>query len=84
MGHGLTWWHQLCNGWGGSNYATINIKKEAKRRLSSQWDVAAQWLNWRCQLRNFWGGSNDDNGNGNKDNDAEMTTTKQQQQGQSI
>jgi hypothetical protein len=27
----LTWWHQLNNGWGGSNYATINIKERRQR-----------------------------------------------------
>jgi hypothetical protein len=27
----LTWWHQLSNGWGGSDYATINIKERRQK-----------------------------------------------------
>ncbi len=50
--------------------------KEAKRRLSSQWEVAAQQLNWRNQLCNGWGGSNNNNNNCDNDdnNDTETAT----------
>ncbi len=45
--------------------------------MSSQWEVAAQRLNWRHQLCNGRGGSNDNNDDDNDDddNDAETTTT---------
>jgi hypothetical protein len=44
--------------------------------LSSWWEVAAQWLNWRYQLRNGWGGSNKDNGGNDNNNNSTETTTR--------
>jgi hypothetical protein len=53
----LTWWHQLHNGWGGSDYATINKKrggKDALVILAGSGGVmaqlvasASQWLVWQ-------------------------------------
>jgi hypothetical protein len=50
-------------------------KGEAKMRSSSQQEVAAQWINWRCQLCNGQSGSDKDNGNANDNDDVETTST---------
>jgi hypothetical protein len=59
-------WQQLCN--------NQHKREEAKRRSSSQGEMAARQLNWQHQLRNGQGSSGDNNADNNDDNDAETTT----------
>ena len=56
---------QLCN--------NQQKRKGVMMRLSSQREVAARQLTWRCRLRNGGGGSNDDNG-------TEMITMQKRRQ----
>ncbi len=76
----LTWWCQLNNGRGASNYATIDIKEMKQRHtchLGRKWRCDGSTGGVSSAMVGVAGDSDEDNGDANNDDNAEtMTTTR--------